>query len=249
MRPSPVRLLFAFLILFAVYQSAEGVGDRLLHSFPVQAGLMLAAVLIAWPLGRWLGYRGYDAFGLDLKPRSLGLLVAMLLLAMGAKAVALVAGLETGTYALAAAAMPSAAALAMMAFSTFIPSIAEDMLTRGLFLRAANPGWNGTVFVILSAILFTLNHIYKFDAGWTEQARLFAMGLAYAAAAWRWQTLWAAVGLHWGYNFANSFAEPMTSLTGNAVQGRWLTVAVHLGLLVILLLIPRPGKGRDARRG
>lgn len=246
MRRSPARLAFAFLLLFAVYQSTEGVGDRLLHSFPVQAGLMLAAVLIAWPLGRWLGYSGYDAFGLDLKPRSLGLLAAMLLTALGAKAVALVAGVQTGTYALAAAAIPSVSAVAMLAFSTFIPSIAEDILTRGFFLRAADPGWNGAVFVIFSATVFTLNHIYRFDAGWTEQARLFAMGLAYAAAAWRWQTLWAAVGLHWGYNLANALAEPMTSLTGDAVQGRWLTIAVHLGLLAMVLLIP--AKPRDARR-
>lgn len=182
-RPPASRLAAAFLILFAIYQSAEGIGDKLLHSFPVQAGLVVAAVLVAWPLGRWLGYRGYDAFGLDLKPRSFALLGAMLLAIFAAKASALVVGMETGVFTLAPIAMPGIAAVAMMAFSTFVPSIAEDMLTRGFFLRAANPGWSGPVYVIGSAALFTLNHIYRFDWGWTEQARLFAIGLAYAAVA------------------------------------------------------------------
>lgn len=245
-RRSIWRLVVAFLILFALYHASEAVGHRMLHSYPAQAGLMIATVLAAWPLGRWIGFGGYDAYGLELSPRALGLLVAMLLAAFGATAAWLIAGLQIGGVALHHAALPALAALGMMALTTFVPSIAEDILTRGFFLRAANPGWNGVVFVLLSAALYTANHIYSYHAGWTEQARLFAMGLAYAAAAWRWQTLWAAVGLHWGYSLANAFTDPLSTITGNAVQGRWLTIGVHLALLAIILLIPF--KASDARR-
>ncbi len=61
--------------------------------------------------------------------------------------------------------------------------------------------------MVLSALLYTANHIWRFDWGWTEQVRLFCLGLAYAAAAWRWQTLWAAVALHWGWNFGSVLAD------------------------------------------
>jgi hypothetical protein len=52
------RRIVVFVALFALYQTAEGIGARLLHSFSVQAGLMLACVLAAWPLGHWLGMGG-----------------------------------------------------------------------------------------------------------------------------------------------------------------------------------------------
>ena len=52
------RAGIVFALLFVLYQSAEGVGQRLLHSFSVQAALMVACVLAAWPLSRWLGWRG-----------------------------------------------------------------------------------------------------------------------------------------------------------------------------------------------
>lgn len=245
-RASAARLGLAFLVLFAIYQSAEGLGARLLHSFPVQAGLMVAAVLLAWPIGRWLGYRGYDAYGLDLKPRSFALLGAMLALAFAAKAVAIAWGVDQGIYTLAPAPALAPSLIAFAALATFVPSIAEDILTRGFFLRAANPGWGARAFVIGSAAVFVLNHIYRFDAGWSEQARLFAVGLAYAAAAWRWQTLWAAVGLHWGYNFANEILGAFV-VTADAEATRWLTAAVHLGLLVLVLLVPSADRLRRRR--
>ena len=66
------RAATAFAILFVLYQAAEGIGGRLLGSFTVQAALMVAVVVAAWPLGRWLGFRGYDAYALEWR-RSAGL--------------------------------------------------------------------------------------------------------------------------------------------------------------------------------
>lgn len=250
-RASPARLAVAFVVLFVVYQSAEGVGDKLLHSFPVQAALMTAAVLVAWPLGRWLGYRGYDAWGLDLRPRSFAALAALLLLALAAKAAALLIGAVIGVYSIVPpAALPgvgaAVTATAILLVSTFVPSIAEDMLTRGFFLSAADRGFSAIGFVVLTSLVFTANHIYRYDAGWSEQARLFVEGLAYAAAAWRWRTLWAAVALHWGYNFAGLLFDPVVDAVGGVEPGRWLTTAVHLVLLAIIVLLPPPSNGRAA---
>ena len=49
------RAGIVFALLFVLYQSAEGVGGRLLHSEMVQSTLMVACVVAAWPLSRWLG--------------------------------------------------------------------------------------------------------------------------------------------------------------------------------------------------
>jgi hypothetical protein len=53
-----VRAGVVFALLFVLFQGAEGIGARALHSAAVQAVLMVACVVAAWPLSRWLGYRG-----------------------------------------------------------------------------------------------------------------------------------------------------------------------------------------------
>jgi hypothetical protein len=49
--PSPARLMAVIAILFTAYQLPEGRGMRVLHSFPVQAVLMLSFLPIVWLCG------------------------------------------------------------------------------------------------------------------------------------------------------------------------------------------------------
>ena len=150
------RAAIAFVLLFVLYQAAEGVGARLLGSFTVQAGLMLACVLAAWPLSRWLGYRKLGAWALEVDGRAMGWLAGGLLLAIVAKGVALWIGLRSGIHVHAVAAPPQAlpvllATLPMLMLSTFVPSIAEDILTRGFWYRASGIAWRrGLAFVAFS---------------------------------------------------------------------------------------------------
>ncbi|MBW8304368.1 MAG: CPBP family intramembrane metalloprotease [Brevundimonas sp.] len=243
--PSRLKAFFAFAILFVLYQSAEGLGGRVLDNFGIQAALMVAALVAGWPVARWLGWRGYEAYGLDLRLASFAVLAAGLMLTLAAKGAALAAGLSLGIASVGATpetlgALAGAGFLATAALTTFVPSITEDILTRGFLLRAIGVRWSGPAFVLASAALFTVNHIYRFDWGVSEQVRLFCCGLAYAAAAWRWRTLWGAVGLHWGYNLANAVWERLSPVSIDAVvAGRWLTAAVHLVLLAIIVALPR----------
>ena len=246
-RPTPptARIALGFALLFVLYQSAEGVGDRVLHSFPAQAGLMLACVLAAWPVSRWLGYRGLDAFALPMRGRALAWLVPLLALAFGLKGAALQAGLALGIYlpdpAGGAPAATLAAALPMLLLSTFVPSIAEDILTRGFPFRAAGLRWRrGVAFVAASSLLYVLNHLYRLGLGPMEWLMLFVYGLAYASALWRTGSLWAAVGLHWGWNLGNAaLAVAMPTSTADVDGGRLLSMAAHLLMLAVVLIATR----------
>lgn len=241
------RASFAFLVLFALYQSAEGIGDRLLHSFAVQASLMAACVLAAWPLSRWLGWRGYGAYALDRRPASFGWLAAGLALALAAKALALLLGerwgiyLATGPSFAAAGWATLAQAWPMLLVSTLVPSLAEDILARGFWYRAAGIAWRrGPAFVAFSASYFVLNHVYRLARGPDEWLMIFVMGVAYATALWRTGTLWAAVGLHWGWNLANGLLDPLLpAALADAHRGALLTAAVHAAIAVLLLGVPR----------
>jgi membrane protease YdiL (CAAX protease family) len=247
------RVVVVFVVLFVLYQSAEGIGGKLLHSFLVQASLMVACVAAAWPLSRWLGYRGYGAYALDRRLVSFAWLAMGLALALLAKGAAIVAGERLGIYAATGPSFARSgwAALAgawpMLMLSTFVPSIAEDILARGFWYRAAEIRWRrGLAFVAFSAGYFVLNHLYRLDRGPTEWLMIFCMGLAYATALWRTGTLWAAVGLHWGWNLANGVLDPLLPADIVDVHGSaLLTAVVHVVLALIMLAIGKPASASN----
>lgn len=206
---------------------------------------MLATLIAAWPVGRWLGWRGYDAYALEPRNTTIVLLLAGLIAAGLAKLAAVHVGLAIGVYRPAAAEPVAATAILAGllggAISTFVPSVAEDILTRGFWLRAAAVRWTGAVFVLATSAIYVLNHIYRLADGPVEWLRLFCFGLAYAAAAWRWRTLWAAVGLHWGWNFTNvwiDYVAPVDAARQN--EAVLLSAGVHLVLAAAVFLAPRP---------
>ncbi len=233
----PKRALAGLAILVLAYLAPEGIGQRTAHSFPLQAALLLLFFPIAALVGRWTGPGPVRAYALERAPGALPLLVLGLLLALAAKLGAVALGLRMGVYAPAA---PAAAGslLAAVPF-TFVPSIAEDIVTRGYWRRVLGPGWGTATFVTASALAFVANHVFRLAEGPAEWGMLFAFGLAYAAALARSGTLWAAVGLHWGWNLANAVADVvLPAATVVPAAGRALSAGAHLVLLALVLLLP-----------
>ncbi len=239
------RVVLAFAIPWLLYQSAEGVGMRWLHNAAVRDVLMTASVLVAWPLSRWLGWSGFGAYALG-GDGGWRWLPGGLLLAVLAKFAAVWLGLRLGVY-VADAQAPAATlasllpALPMLLLATFVPSLAEDILTRGYWYRAAGIRWrSGTLFVLVSATIFVLNHIYRLGNGPQEWLMLFAFGLPYATALWRSGSLWAAVGLHWGWNLGNGLQASLLPVAlRSAHGGASLSIAAHLVMLAAVLLAAR----------
>jgi hypothetical protein len=253
------RVAPVFVVLWLLYQSAEGLGARWLHSFPLQVGLMIACVALAWPLSRWLGYHSYGAYALGGGAGLRWWLPAGLLFAVLAKYATIWFGLRLGIYA----ADPSTpvvgaddllAALPLLLFSTFVPSVAEDILTRGYWYRAASIPWRGGAwFVLASGVIYVVNHIYRLGNGPLEWLTLFCFGLAYAAALWRSGSLWAAVGLHWGWNLGNHLVDALMPATVvDTATAPLLSIAAHFAMLLAILALPRrapSAQGRHLQRG
>lgn len=185
------------------------------------------------------------AWYLDARPGWLRLLILGLVLAIAAKCAAVVVGMWNGVYTVARSDGPSGAPLAGMlawlAVSTFIASTAEDIVTRGLVMRAfpkLRAHWS---FIVISAALFVLNHIYRLYKGPVEWLTIFCFGLAYAAALYRTRSLWAAVGLHWGWNLANGLLDTFMQVDiARPTVAPFYSSAAHLVLLACALTLMRP---------
>jgi membrane protease YdiL (CAAX protease family) len=236
------------VLLLLIYQSAEGLGDRWLHSFAVQAGLMLLALLAAWPVAHalgWSGRRWLEAYALEPRRRVPALLLPGMLLAIAMKFVAITVGLHWSIYQDAGPAAPPMAVLAglpLLLLATFVPSVAEDILTRGYLYRAAGLAWrNGAAFVLASSALYVLNHIYRLHLGPREWLLLSAYGVVCATALWRTGSLWPAVGLHWGWNLGNGLAGSLLpTRTTDASGAALLSIGAHaIMLLAVLAATPR----------
>jgi membrane protease YdiL (CAAX protease family) len=88
--------------------------------------------------------------------------------------------------------------------------------------------------------MYVLNHVYRLANGPLEWLSLACFGLSCATALWRTGTLWAAVGLHWGWNLGNAVADHVLPLDVAApAQAPLLSASMHLLMLVLVLLVTR----------
>jgi membrane protease YdiL (CAAX protease family) len=236
---SPRRLAPVFALMFIVYQLPEGLGMRTLGSVPVMAALMLMTLPFDWLCGRWLGFRGLDAWYLGLSRGWAALLAGSFALALLVNVAAICIGAQLGVYRWGGFTVTVGAALwaalAMLPY-TFIPSVAEDILTRGFLMRAF-PGLSARwIFIVVSAALYTANHIFHYADGPAQLTRLFCFGLAYAAGLYYSRTLWAAVGLHWGWNFAGQFFDRIAAIDVlDRAHSPLVSSAAHLAMLAAIV--------------
>jgi membrane protease YdiL (CAAX protease family) len=232
----------AFVVLFVCYQAPEGFRMPL---------LMLAFLPIAWLVARALGLGMGSAYALEWNRGAALYLAVGFALTVLAKLVALWIGTSIGIYTFVPGHLPPAEifeGLAWIALSTFVPSIAEDILTRGFWARVPAWQWTAWRFVLFTSVAYVLNHIYRLGNGPTEWLMLSCFGLAYATALWRTGSLWAAVGLHWGWNFAGSALGPWWNVAQPG-SGWWLSAAAHLLLAALCLLLISPASGVSDPRG
>jgi membrane protease YdiL (CAAX protease family) len=178
------------------------------------------------------------AYALEWNRHAAWLLGGGFILALLAKLGALLVGTQLGLYYSAPGGVPLEDFLQALAWTTvftFVPSIAEDILTRGFWARVPAWRWSAWRFVLFSSSVYVLNHVYRLGNGPTEWLMLFCFGLAYATALWRTGSLWAAVGLHWGWNFAGAMLGAWWD-DARPGGGWWLSAITHLLLTAICLL-------------
>ncbi|HEX2569397.1 MAG TPA: CPBP family intramembrane glutamic endopeptidase [Polyangia bacterium] len=239
-----MRLAGAAALLFLFYQLPEGLGLRLLHAPVIAAALMTFFHVVAYVVGRVLGYRGFDAYAMELREGWARNLAVPFLLAVAAKGAALIVGALLGVYTIeSGGTAPAIGALVLTMLGTLavtlVPSAAEDIVTRGFWFRAVPRRWTPVGFVVFSSVIYVLNHVYRLTHGPTEWLMLLCFGLAYATALVRTGSLWAAIGLHWGWNFSGLLVDAFWSTTVHSDwQSRGLSSGAHL-LLLLAVLIPR----------
>jgi membrane protease YdiL (CAAX protease family) len=247
-----MRVALAFAALCVSYHLPEAIGQRVLGSLSAVAALFLLFYVVAYAVARSLcrGRSALFAYALEPRHRIAAIATVAFALAVCLKMISVIVGLRLGIYTATAAQVPTAMPIAVSLAMTVVPSVAEDIVTRGFWFRAAGIRWRARTFIVASSAIYVANHVFRLGQGPGEWAMLFVFGIVYALTLVRIGSLWAAVGLHWGWNFGNELAALVWQAGVTSPAGtRALAIGSHMvmGLVVFLTTTAaRRGHARDS---
>lgn len=223
-----------FILLFFIYHFPE-----FYTAFWIMAVFKIGFLLVAFVLARLQGWEGLGGYGLGFTGQwalnlGKGLLAGLLFFGLSVF-VSIKLGYETIT---AVSSFKNAISqLPMLLVMTAIPSVAEDILTRG-YLYAHVKSMKPAAWILLSAVVYVLNHIWRLTDGAAVICYLFLLGLVLAFAVRLTRSLWLAFGIHWGANIAfestHSIIQTQSLVSHDGTT--WLLAATWAVLLVLLLL-------------
>jgi len=261
-------ILFGALAAPVLFWAARSLGAH--GIFPALAqfdfesffhrALLLGAIVLLWPLLRWLGIKTRRDLELEPNPRWLRD-VAIGFILSGLPVVLCETFLvQRGLYSMRANFSP--VALGQVFLSAVAVPFIEEALFRGLFLgvllRALRP-WTAN---IVSAAIFSIVHFLKAPDETTTTVRWFSgfvslahstdqfsqptlvlagfttlcvIGVALAHARLRTQSLWLPIGLHAGWIF---FSEAFSKIARREVVALpWLGKSLLIGLVPLAVCL------------
>lgn len=194
------KFALSFLILFLLYHLAEYMivfrNDALLFFL-----FQLLFFVTAFFLGNWYNGKGLAAWGLG-RPIRLKFLIAGLCLGVLIYAFpyffSLILGWEEfetipGIGDILQASLP-------FAFGVLFSSFSEDVLTRGLIYAQFEGKLTNILLVLLSALIYLLNHIYRLADGPESWLYLFLLGVIFIIPLIFTRSLWLTGMMHWAGN-------------------------------------------------
>lgn len=221
-----------FAILFAVYHFPE-----FFPAFWIMAVFKIGFLPVAFACARLQGWKGLGGYGLGLengwvKHLLKGLLTGIIFFSLSVLA-SILLGYEQITDVDTASILQQLPLLLLM---TVFPSIAEDILTRGYLYGHLSQKMKPALWILVSAAVYVLNHIWRLNDDLSVLTYLFILGLVLALVVWQTKALWLAFGIHWGANIAfecsHSFMKirPVVTHPGST----WLLASSWLISLLLL---------------
>lgn len=230
-----LAVALGFVLLFTVYHLPE-----FFQALWIAAVFKILFLLLAFGVVRLQGYRGYAAYGLPLHKNRVILLAPGILIGIVFYLLPFIASVLLGYESVVKVTTLKTAVqqLPWLLLLTGIPSLAEDILTRG-YLFTHLKKVSAYCWVIISALVYLLNHLWRLNDGPAVLSYLFILGLVLGLTVVLTQSLWVTLGIHWGANLAfecsSSFIATKTTVTHNG--STWLLAGSWAVLLLLLLVI------------
>lgn len=236
-----IKLWTFFGILFLIYHLPEFLQNHFQKPLILVLELgMLLFTLFAYYFGRQFHRNGFRLYGLFAFGQHSGNLVKGLLLGILIPLVANLIPVWMGwsNLALRMDWLNLIPQILLFALGTLLPSLAEDILTRG-FLQAFWPEkWKLHWLVPVSALVYVLNHVFRLGKP-DVMLYLFVLGWLLMWSYYKTGTLWLTLGLHWGGNMTYQFFTNLvdnTPIRETGLENYLLAASYFFGFLLVFLL-------------
>lgn len=143
--------------------------------------------------------------------------------------------------------------LGMIAFTTLLVGIAEELMYRGIALHSLLGQFSLRKAILLSALAFSLLHSVNFLGGLAFQDVLeqlidtFIFGVAFACLVLRQNNLWPAILLHWQGDCV-AFLIGYLAIPDHQLQFYGIFLFAGRALTVLLLVKAKPSKAPNLSR-
>jgi membrane protease YdiL (CAAX protease family) len=231
-----VRFVILFFLTLCAYAGAQFLPLAVMPHIPVEsrenaaiAVEIVSAVvllLIYWASVRLLEHRRIDELAQRRAPANLlaGALIGLglfssVIAALSAMGIAHVGGFNSGQSLLGATNM------------AILSGIGEELIFRGVVFRIFEEMFGSLVALIVSAAFFGATHLANPGATLTSGAAIaLEAGVLLGVCYMMVRNLWLPIGLHFGWNFAES-AVFGSVVSGNAFKGLFATTMTGPELL------------------
>ena len=234
-KKSTLKAITGFIMLFISYHAAEYM-MMYKNSAAGFLGLLFVFFIIAWLIAKWQDLSGLSAWGLTSgkeawKKTGLGLLAGGVVYTLY-----FVSSISLDIEQINS--VPSLpvflSQFLLFTFGTFFASLSEDILTRGYLYQFLKDKMSGRLLILLSSLIYVLNHIHRLQEGWLIWTYLFIIGLFLILAMLRTSNIWLTLGLHWSGNIVYQTTNNII----HTVPGKSNLSGIGLYILFLLLLIP-----------
>ena len=238
-----VPAVIGFLLLSLLYQVPEANGQDLLKipgkpysTFGLFILIMVAVAIVAC----WQGGYGLSSYGMGLHPGwwqnyLLGVGIGGI-----TQAVLEMGGVRLGVRRVSEIKLSLTGVMIGMLwilFANFPAAAAEDLITRGYVFRWMQ-GSPLLVFMIISAVLYTLNHIIRLlTRPVTDWYHLPLTGLTLAYALFQTGSLWYVIGLHQSGNVIYYLMRKMMKVSNTTNTRKRIGYGVISELVFLLVVI------------
>lgn len=229
------KIISGFILLFFLYHAAEYM--IVFKNSPTGfLGFQFLFFLTAWLVAKWQTGKGLSAWGLGLRKHFLQQLLIGILIGIVLYGLYFFISIRCGAEKIVSA--PSLnqvlSPFFLFVFGNFFSSFSEDILTRGYVYQHSYRKLSGTTIVLLSALVYLLNHIYRLSDGPQAWIYLFALGIFYVLPLIISKRLWFTGGMHWSGNCFFFFTHGIMTTDNGSLHFS----PNYILVICILLLLP-----------
>jgi membrane protease YdiL (CAAX protease family) len=242
----PASIIAGFVLLFALYHAAEYmiVFQQSASGFLAFQALFFTA---AYFIGRWQFGNGLAAWGLGWSRKTLPQLLVGLLAGIALYALTLTISRKLNSEIVVS--IPSfesiAGAFGLFVFGNFFSSFSEDVLTRGYLWKHFSGKISWQLLLLISPLVYVLNHIYRLGDGMQTYIYLFLLGVLLLIPLLFTKSLWMTGGIHWAGNCTFYLTHELwktETVTGH-ISPNYILAFCLFDFSILLLLVFRKGLG------